>query len=176
MRQKTTFSMVLVISLLLLYFQSVMAQYAIPQSVLGSGGSSISSSDNKIVGTLGQTFIGITGNASYSHSAGFWWEVLGLFTGIEENPQELADYRLEQNYPNPFNQSTTIMFDISHTSHIRIIVYDILMREVRTLVDEEKSAGSYSVNFDATGLPNGFYTYCIMAGNYAKARKMVVMK
>ncbi|MBI5324888.1 MAG: T9SS type A sorting domain-containing protein [Ignavibacteriae bacterium] len=176
MRQKTTFSLVLIISLLLLFIESGNAQYAIPQSVLGSGGSSISSTDNKIVGTLGQPFIGNTGNTSYSHSAGFWWEVLRLFTGIEENPHELADYRIEQNYPNPFNQSTTILYDITHTSHIKIIVYDMLMREVRTLVDEEKAAGSYIVNFDATGLPNGIYTYCIMAENYTKARKMIVMK
>jgi hypothetical protein len=176
MRYKTTFSLGFIISLLFLLMQSGKAQYAIPQSVLGSGGSSISSTDNKIISTLGQPFIGITSNASYSHSAGFWWEVLRLLTGIEENPQELAEYRLEQNYPNPFNPSTTISFDISHRSHIRIIVYDMLMREVRTLVDEEKEAGSYSVVFDATDLPNGVYTYCIVAENYTKARKMVVMK
>jgi len=176
MKHKITFSSGFVISILLIFLQSGTAQYNITKSVFGNGGSSISSTDNKIVSTLGQPFIGITSNASYSHSSGFWWKVLVHFTGIEENPKESAEYRLGQNYPNPFNPSTTILFDIFHRSHIRINVYDMLMREVRTLVDEEKGEGSYSVNFDATDLPSGVYTYCIVAENYIKARKMIVMK
>jgi len=97
---------------LILFFQSASGQYAIPRSVFGSGGTSLSSSDNKLVGTLGQPFIGTASSASNKDIAGFWHVQRYLLTSIKEKPQEAlpAEYQLEQNYPNPFNPSTVIEF------------------------------------------------------------------
>ncbi|MEK9137574.1 MAG: T9SS type A sorting domain-containing protein, partial [Bacteroidota bacterium] len=76
-------------------------------------------------------------------------------------------FELAQNYPNPFNPSTTFSFSIPYSSFIIFKVYDMLGKEVRTLVNENKSAGTYGVTFDATGLPSGLYFYRLQAGGQA---------
>jgi len=92
-------------------------------------------------------------------------------------PQELPTvFSLSQNYPNPFNPSTTISFDIPRHSHAKLVIYDVLGREVRTLVDEEKQPGRYSVTFDASNLPSGVYLYRMVAGNFSDVKKMVLVK
>jgi len=87
-----------------------------------------------------------------------------------------SEYLLKQNYPNPFNPSTTISFSIPKTSFVTIKVYDVLGREVTTLVNEEKSPGNYSVNFNASNLPSGVYLYRIQAGFYSVVKKMELLK
>ncbi|MGC9092080.1 MAG: T9SS type A sorting domain-containing protein [Bacteroidota bacterium] len=84
-----------------------------------------------------------------------------------------GSFALEQNYPNPFNPSTTISFDVPKQSHLRLAIYDVLGREVKTLVDEEKNPGRYSVTFDASNLPSGVYLYRLEAGSFSEVRKMV---
>jgi len=86
------------------------------------------------------------------------------------------EYALRQNYPNPFNPSTTISFDIPRQSHVKLVIYDVLGRQVRTLVDEEKVPGRYTVNFDASNLPSGVYLCRIAAGDFTQVRKMLVVK
>ncbi len=88
----------------------------------------------------------------------------------------VTDYALSQNFPNPFNPSTVINYQLPANSHVLIKVYDVLGREVRTLVDEEKPAGRYSVEFDASKLSSGTYFYTIRAGDYTAVKKMMVMK
>ncbi len=92
-------------------------------------------------------------------------------------------FSLEQNYPNPFgaailagNHSTTISFSLAEKKHIRLKVYDIFMRDVVTLIDEERDAGSYSVTFNANDLPSGTYFYKLEAGTLTQIRKMNLMK
>jgi len=85
-------------------------------------------------------------------------------------------FQLEQNYPNPFNPSSIILYDIPKTSFVRISVYDILGREVRVLVNEEKSPGEYSVVFDARNLASGIYFYAIRSGGFKQFKKMILMK
>jgi len=85
-------------------------------------------------------------------------------------------FSLSQNYPNPFNPSTTISFDVPQRSHVKLVIHDVLGREVRTLVDEEKAPGRYTVNFDASNLASGVYLYRMVAGNFSEVRKMVVVK
>jgi subtilisin-like proprotein convertase family protein len=85
-------------------------------------------------------------------------------------------YRLYQNYPNPFNPVTNIKFDLPKTSPVKIVVYDILGREVRTLVNEVRNAGSYELNFDATNIASGTYIYRIEAGDFVDVKKMVLIK
>jgi hypothetical protein len=86
-----------------------------------------------------------------------------------------------QNYPNPFNSSTTITYEMPQSGLISIKVYDILGREVATLVNEEKSAGSYEVQFNTysgnvRNLTSGIYFYRLTAGNYTETKKMILLK
>ena len=88
---------------------------------------------------------------------------------------------LSQNYPNPFNPTTKIKYTIpdagiSHNELVKLKVYDILGNEVATLVNEEKSAGSYEVEFSGENLPSGIYFYKLQAGSYVETKKMVYLK
>ncbi len=111
----------------------------------------------------------------------------------EDNPTGVADrgdglpkdFALMQNYPNPFNPSTAISYQLSEASYVTLKVYDILGREVATLVDGHRSAGYYTVTFSIEALssvgggrmlPSGVYFYTLHAGNYSATNKMVVMK
>ncbi len=85
-------------------------------------------------------------------------------------------FELLQNYPNPFNPSTAISFQIPARSHVLLKVYDVLGREVATLIDEDKSTGFYSTQWNARNVSSGVYFYSIRAGNYTAVKKMIVMK
>ena len=85
-------------------------------------------------------------------------------------------FNLEQNYPNPFNPSTTIKYSIPKQSYVTLKLYDILGREVATLVNAEKPAGNYLVEFNAANLPSGVYFYRIQAGSFNQVRKMLLLK
>lgn len=87
-----------------------------------------------------------------------------------------ADYSLEQNYPNPFNPATQIGYSVSERGNVSLVVYDLLGREVASLVNEVKEPGSYKVNFNASNLPSGVYTYRIQSGNFVQTKKMMLMK
>ncbi len=93
----------------------------------------------------------------------------------EENliPKE---FDLKQNYPNPFNPSTTIEYTIPENSRVTLKIYDILGKEVATLVDKDQNSGSYIVVWDAQSLSSGIYFYRITAGNYTDTKRMVLKK
>jgi hypothetical protein len=92
-------------------------------------------------------------------------------------------FQLQQNYPNPFNPSTTIEYDLPVESKINIVVYDILGREIATLVDETQKAGNYQVNWNANWYASGVYFYKLQAtsetgnaGNYTAVKKLLFLK
>jgi photosystem II stability/assembly factor-like uncharacterized protein len=85
-------------------------------------------------------------------------------------------FGLYQNFPNPFNPSTTINFDVSKSCLVTIKIYDVLGREVETLVNEEKSPGRYKVEFNASNLASGLYFYRMTSNNFSETRKMLLMK
>jgi len=95
-----------------------------------------------------------------------------------DEPQNLPETpHLLQNYPNPFNPTTKISFSIPNSTHVKLIVYDLLGREIQTLVDEIKTAGAYFVPFDAANLASGIYFYKLQVGSSNKAgRKLVDVK
>ena len=103
-----------------------------------------------------------------------------IVVDVEDEPDNItSDYILSQNYPNPFNPTTNIGFQIASVSgggFVSLKVYDVLGREVATLVNEEKPAGSYKVEFDASSLASGIYFYRIQAGCFAQTKKMIVLK
>ncbi len=86
------------------------------------------------------------------------------------------EFSLGQNYPNPFNPNTKIAFDIPSQEFVAIKVYDILGREVKSLVNETKSPGYYEINFNAENLPSGTYIYEVRAGNFVETKKMILLK
>jgi hypothetical protein len=96
-------------------------------------------------------------------------------TDITDKSQPEAFY-LYQNYPNPFNPSTKIGFQISDFGFVTLKVYDVLGNEVASLVDDEKPAGTYEVEFNATGLSSGIYFYKLQAGSFIETKKMVLIK
>jgi len=98
--------------------------------------------------------------------------------GVEEDENEFLPvaFNLSQNYPNPFNPATTITYQIPEREFVTIKVYDILGREVATLVNEEKPAGSYEIQFNASGLTSGIYFYQLKAGSYSETKKMILLK
>lgn len=85
-------------------------------------------------------------------------------------------FALEQNYPNPFNPVTKIKYSIAQNNLVNITVYDLLGREVKKLVNEDKPAGNYEVSFDASTIASGVYIYKISAGSFVDSKKMILMK
>lgn len=83
---------------------------------------------------------------------------------------------LRQNYPNPFNPRTTISYEVSANCFVSLRIYDLLGREVRTLVNERKNPGTYEVVFDASSLPSGVYFYRLTTGGFVSAKKMLILK
>jgi len=98
--------------------------------------------------------------------------------GISQISTEVPDmYSLSQNYPNPFNPSTTIIFSIPKSSVVSLKIYDVLGKEVATLVDEFKNSGTYSANFNAaSSLTSGIYFYTISAGEFTSTKKLMLLK
>lgn len=85
-------------------------------------------------------------------------------------------YNLSQNYPKPFNPSTKIDFELPVDSKVSLIVYDISRREITSLVNEFKSAGYYTVDFNASNLASGIYFYMMKTQDFQLTKKMVVVK
>ncbi|MDZ7626654.1 MAG: T9SS type A sorting domain-containing protein [Ignavibacteriaceae bacterium] len=109
--------------------------------------------------------------------SGVWRRPLIDITGVEDESNEIpTQFILKQNYPNPFNPSTTIKYSILTSEFVTLKVYDVLGNEVATLVNEEKSAGSYEVSFDVAGLTSGIYFYKLQAGNLIETKKMILIK
>lgn len=97
-------------------------------------------------------------------------------TGINDPAGTPSEFVLSQNYPNPFNPTTAIKFSVPERSDVSLKVFDMLGREVATLVNEVKEAGSYELNFDASALASGTYIYKLTAGNNVQTKKMVLLK
>jgi hypothetical protein len=85
-------------------------------------------------------------------------------------------YSLSQNYPNPFNPSTTIKFTMPQGENVKLVVFDILGREVKTLVNEYRNSGTYNVNFDASSLASGIYFYSLQTPNFTETKRMLLVK
>ncbi len=95
---------------------------------------------------------------------------------IEIGLTALDKFELSQNYPNPFNPSTTINYNLPEAANVKLIIYNILGQEVKTLVNEFKEAGVHTVNFNASKLNSGLYIYKIEAGSFTQTRKMTLIK
>jgi hypothetical protein len=120
----------------------------------------------------------------------FLFKLLKPFTGMDvyefralpsgivavHSPAALAAFRLEQNFPNPFNPSTVVRYQVPSAGEVKLVVYDILGREVAVLVNETKVPGSYEVLFQARGLSSGVYFTRLAAGGSTQTRKMLLVR
>ena len=86
------------------------------------------------------------------------------------------DYALYQNFPNPFNPATVLAYDIPKESYVTIRVYDISGKEVKTIVNESKKVGAYTITFNASSLSSGVYFYKLTAGSYTAVRKLLLVR
>lgn len=97
-------------------------------------------------------------------------------TSIEKEEGSNLDYQLYQNYPNPFNPETTIKFSIPEESHVKLELFDILGKEINVLLDDQKQAGTYEVNFDGSNYSSGNYFVSLTAGDFKNVLKITLLK
>jgi plastocyanin len=97
-------------------------------------------------------------------------------TSIGDEPSAPNKFELSQNYPNPFNAQTTISFNLPNQAHVRIQIYDVLGRQISTLLDEDRPAGDNEVIWDAENATSGIYFYKIQTNNLTDTKRMVLLK
>lgn len=146
--------------------------------VLGEGLPILPIGDIKIHPTTRELVAGTYGRSMYKIDLNM------IPVNVETQDPVIAEFQLEQNYPNPFNPSTKIKFTtpsviangVKQSQLVTLKVYDVLGNEVATLVNEEKTAGTYEVEFNASGLTSGVYFYTLKADNFNETKKMLLIK
>jgi hypothetical protein len=88
----------------------------------------------------------------------------------------VGQFSLAQNFPNPFNPATVIGYHLAATRDVQLVVYDLLGREIQTLVSQRQTAGTYSVSFNASRLATGVYFYRLKAGDFVQTRKLLLLR
>jgi hypothetical protein len=106
------------------------------------------------------------------------WRIDKSFIISVNNETEITPttFSLKQNYPNPFNPTTKIKYDVPRLGNVKIVVYDVIGREVQTLVNERLQPGTYEVKFDGSALNSGVYFYKLSAGNFTETKRMLLIK
>jgi|WetSurMetagenome_2_1015567.scaffolds.fasta_scaffold15356_4 plastocyanin len=99
-----------------------------------------------------------------------------LTSSISRNESTALTYTLKQNYPNPFNPTTNINFSIPKSGLVNITIYNEIGKEVETIVNQNLTEGSYTINYDASKLSSGIYFYRIKAGEFGETKKMLLIK
>jgi len=115
-------------------------------------------------------------NSLIKDTSNAWFSIVAPNSIEIINPNVPGEYYISQNYPNPFNPSTEIDFKLPEAGLITLRVFDLLGKEITTLVNEQMQAGGYRVTFDASNLPSGVYFYTLQANNYVNTKKMILLK
>jgi hypothetical protein len=121
----------------------------------------------------------VSGSSFYfalARATGTKENTLGGATSVKQVSGIPTSFSLDQNYPNPFNPSTTIKFQIANAGFVTLKVFDMLGREVSTLVNQQLEAGTYQSKWDASGYASGMYLYTLQAGNSVETRKLMLVK
>jgi len=113
---------------------------------------------------------------STSESSNVVTTIAAMYKSSTEEIRNRIEYSLAQNQPNPFNPTTSIKYSLPEQQFVSLKIFDILGKEVATLVNEIKPAGNYEVNFDASNLSSGVYFYQLRAGNFTEMKKMILIK
>ncbi len=135
--------------------------YAIPRSVLGSGGVEVGGAGNRIIGTVGQTIIGVVQNSSNKKYLGFWYTQVLKSTPVEKQ-STAQDFYLAQSYPNPLilstHSSAALEYVLAKSIYVDLSIYDQLGRKIATLTSGMQEVGRYMVQFSPDmNLPSGIY-------------------
>jgi hypothetical protein len=177
--KNSNFCLSLIVFILVLALQQhAEAQNRVFNSVFGSGGTYISIGNIRMIGTVGQPVISQSSDKTHISNAGFWYQPANFATGVQELANEWLprEFRLEQNYPNPFNPATTIQFALPKRSLVTLKLFDMLGREVTTLVNQELQAGVHKVLYKAEGLPSEVYFYRLQADGIVMTKKLTLLK
>lgn len=130
----------------------------------------------KHLGLFYRSYLEISKSTSVLIGAEIDGKVWGTLTDIYDKEEQEYKFTLDQNYPNPFNPTTSIEYQVSSIGNVTLKVYDVLGREISTIVNEVKHPGTHEVTFDASNLPSGVYFYRLTNGNYSATKKMLLMK
>ena len=152
--------------------------------VAGSSGVAIFSPDGTLLDEI--SVPGITSNVKWGGENGSilfitsfpaLYGIDTIVTSIEDDlVNKPIQFQLDQNYPNPFNPTTMITYQIPDAGLVSLQVYNLLGEVIATLVNEEKSIGTYDVEFDAAGFPSGIYFYKLQTGSFVETKKMILLK
>jgi hypothetical protein len=134
-------------------------------------GFSVTSTVRALLITNNYIFAGTNGNSVWRRGLS---EILTDYQQISELTP--ASYSLHQNYPNPFNPSTNIRYDIPKNGFVKLVVYDMLGKEIETLVNEKQSAGTCEATFDATNYVSGVYFYRLTTNGFSETKRMILLK
>ncbi len=148
-------------------------------SSMSSGFGLQASATSRVGSSVGEQFVGDSRLVNTEIEDGFIAGLVfrGVGTAVPGASTDLpVTFSLSQNYPNPFNPTTGVRFQVPGASDVKLVVYDILGREVATLVNERKAAGRYEVKFDGSGLASGVYIYRLTAGSFVQTRKMILLR
>ena len=130
----------------------------------------------KLVQMLGTTDVGVIWVGLDGTAGKVYWDRYLLVTNINPNNSIAEDYLLSQNYPNPFNPTTKIDFAIPKSGFVSLKVFDMLGREVATLISKNYEAGSYTVDMDGTKLTSGTYFYKLEVNGFTDVKSMTLIK
>lgn len=144
-----------------------------------SSGSEISSSpSSRTTSSIGQPFIGRSQGTSSIVVSGFLADTLlrGQVVSVNEPGTLPTTYELYQNYPNPFNPATAIRYQLPVSAFVTLKVYDIVGREVATLVSDPQEPGTYTIEWDAREIASGVYFYRMQADGFTATRKLILLR
>ena len=166
------------IAVLILFTIPIAAQNSQVNWGTFSNGFEVSNSTDLItISITGQSFSGISTNSNSQIISGFLGASDYIITDIQDKQRIIPTvYNLYQNYPNPFNPSTTIKYSIPQLSFVTLKIYDILGREVTSLVNEEQAVGVYKIQFNSNKLSSGVYFYRITANSFVDTKKFIILK
>jgi hypothetical protein len=167
--------------LITFYFQNIFAQgnNKISWSVFDNGFALQNNSSTTSFSLIGQPAVGVSASNNNKVIMGFLSElaIRGSITSSDD-PKNILPlvYDLYQNYPNPFNPLTIIKYQIPEDGLVVLKIYDLLGKEVRTLVNQQRTAGIYELNFEAGSLASGVYLYRLQVNDYISTKKMMLLK
>jgi hypothetical protein len=177
MRTSALFTIVIVSTSLFLTLSSNAQNSQVKWSSFAVGFGLPSSENSAATSSAGESFAGTSTNENSKVVSGFLSYSTSITTGIADEKNLIpVIFDLHQNYPNPFNPSTVISWQLPVSSRVSLKVYDVLGKEVATLVNENKEAGYYETRFDGSALASGLYIYRLSAGNFVSTKKMLMIK
>jgi len=147
--------------------------------VLDMGSASSAAAGAKLQSAVGQNFVGLARQGNTVVTGGFLADTIfrSVVVSVAENKEDVPlTYGLKQNYPNPFNPTTIIRYQLPLQSYVTLKVFDILGRDVATLLNEVKQPGTYTVQWHASGVASGVYFCRLQAGQFSAMKKMVLLR